>query len=58
VSDERESDRSDLIETEVRDFPVRSGPNGEVCSDLDLINRHADELNREAEDVSEYQVIP
>lgn len=27
-------------------------------SDLDLLNQHADELNREAEDVLGYQVLP
>lgn len=29
-----------------------------VHRDMELINRHADELNQEAEDVLDYQVFP
>jgi len=54
----KDGNRSELIETAVWDFLERTVPEGEASSDLEIINRYADELNREAEDVLEYQVIP
>ncbi len=53
----RNEDRSSVIEEAVRAFIVYRAPEG-AMTDLDILNRHADELNLEAEDVLAYQVIP
>jgi hypothetical protein len=53
----RNEDRSSVIEAAVRAFIVYRAPAG-AMTDLDILNRHADELNLEAEDVLAYQVIP
>jgi hypothetical protein len=51
----RPSDRSLLVGKLLNEY-FSSHP--ERQSDLDLINQNAQELNREAEDVLDYQVIP
>ena len=51
----RPSDRSLLVGKLLNEY-FSSHP--ERQSDLDLINQNAEELNREAEDVLDYQVIP
>ncbi len=53
----RNEDRSSVIEAAVRAFIVLPSAKG-AAADLDILNRHADKLNREAEDVLAYQVIP
>ncbi|MBT8420381.1 MAG: hypothetical protein KJO08_05910, partial [Gammaproteobacteria bacterium] len=51
----RSDDRSALLESILKEYfeshPVK-------CSEIELINDHADELKREATDVLDYQVIP
>lgn len=49
-------DRSSVIEAAVRAFIVRPATKG--VADLEILNRYADDLNLEAEDVLAYQVIP
>ena len=50
-------DRSAIIEAALRAY--LTGPRqGEDAADLEIINSHATELNEEAADVLEYQVIP
>ncbi len=51
----KESSRSEFLESLVREYfkaKVREALN---ARDLELINRHADSLNREARDVARYQ---
>jgi len=50
--------RSDLIETALRAFLARLVQEERDAKDLAILNREADRLNREAEDVLKYQVIP
>lgn len=50
--------RSDFIETAVRDRLARLEWEEREERDLEILNREADRLNREAEDVLGYQVIP
>jgi hypothetical protein len=52
----RNEDRSSVIEAAVRAFVVLPAPRG--GADLDILNRFADELNLEAEDVLAYLAIP
>jgi len=49
-------DRSALLEEIIEEY-FASHP-GRGQSELELINDHAEELNREAADVLDYQVIP
>ena len=49
--------RSDFIEAAVRDFIARKTRDEMDAKDLAIINRNADELNREAEEVLEFQVL-
>ncbi|MBI3537814.1 MAG: hypothetical protein HY070_09685 [Chloroflexi bacterium] len=49
--------RSQFIETAMWIYLGRKRRNGRKPSDKDIINKHADELNREAEDVLSYQVL-
>lgn len=49
--------RSELVEAAVKAYLLRLLKRSSA-RDLELINAHADELNREAEDVLSYQVIP
>jgi metal-responsive CopG/Arc/MetJ family transcriptional regulator len=50
-------DRSEIVEAALRAY-LASPRQGEDAGDLDIINAHSVELNREAADVLEYQVIP
>ena len=49
--------RSDFIEAAVRAFIEQLIRDEQNARDLELINRNADFLNREASDVLEYQVL-
>ncbi|HEX4495150.1 MAG TPA: ribbon-helix-helix protein, CopG family [Thermoanaerobaculia bacterium] len=49
-------DRSSVIEAAIRAFIFR--PEAEGIGDSEILNRCADDLNLEAEDVLAYQVIP
>lgn len=48
--------RSEAIERLLREVLTRQARRAADQRDFDLINQHADELNREAEDVLDYQV--
>jgi len=48
--------RSDFIETAVWDFLARLIRDEQNARDLEIINRRAEYLNREAADVLDYQV--
>ena len=50
--------RSDFIEKAVRTYISRAIRDRKNARDLDIINRQADHLNQEANDVLTYQVIP
>lgn len=50
--------RSDFIETAMRVYIERIIREEQNARDLDIINRQADRLNKEAIDVLAYQVIP
>ena len=50
--------RSDLIETAVRAFLLQLARDEQNARDLEIINRQADALNKEAAEVLEYQVLP
>jgi metal-responsive CopG/Arc/MetJ family transcriptional regulator len=50
-------DRSAIVEAALRAYLARPR-RGEDATDLEIINSHAVELNEEAADVLEYQVIP
>ncbi|MEN6333870.1 MAG: ribbon-helix-helix domain-containing protein [Phycisphaerales bacterium] len=50
--------RSDFIETAVWAFIQQQARDEQNARDLEIINRNADALNREAADVLEYQVLP
>ena len=50
--------RSEFIEKAVRTYISRAIRDRKNARDLDIINRRADRLNREANDVLTYQVIP
>jgi metal-responsive CopG/Arc/MetJ family transcriptional regulator len=50
-------DRSAIVEAALRAYLAWPG-RGEDAADLEIINSHATELNEEAADVLEYQVIP
>ena len=50
-------DRSALVEAALRAY-LAQPRRGEDAGDLEIINAHAAELNEEAADVLEYQVIP
>jgi predicted transcriptional regulator len=50
-------DRSSVIEAAVRAFIVPSIPRA-AAVDLEILNRRAESLNREAEDVLAYQILP
>jgi metal-responsive CopG/Arc/MetJ family transcriptional regulator len=49
--------RSDFIEAAVRAFIGQLIRNEQDARDLEIINRRADYLNREASEVLEYQVL-
>jgi metal-responsive CopG/Arc/MetJ family transcriptional regulator len=48
--------RSEFIEHVLRQYLADRTRRTQEFSDLDIINRNADRLNQEAEDVLEYQV--
>jgi len=50
--------RSDFIEAAVRAFIQQLIREEQNARDLEIINRHADALNKEAAEVLEYQVLP
>ena len=50
-------DRSAIVEAALRAY-LAQPRRGEDAGDLEIINSHAAELNEEAADVLEYQVIP
>lgn len=50
-------DRSAIVEAALRAYFAQPR-RGEDAGDLEIINSHAAELNQEAADVLEYQVIP
>ncbi len=49
--------RSEFIETATRKFLAQLARKEAERRDLELINRHSDSLNAEAEDVLTYQVL-
>jgi metal-responsive CopG/Arc/MetJ family transcriptional regulator len=50
--------RSVFIEKAVRAYVAQVTRDRQNARDLDIINRQADRLNQEAEDVLTYQVLP
>lgn len=50
-------DLSEIIEAALRAYLARP-KRGDDAGDLEIINAHSAELNEEAADVLEYQVIP
>ena len=48
--------RSEFLEASAREFLARLARTAAEQRDLQIINRHADALNAEAEDVLSYQV--
>jgi metal-responsive CopG/Arc/MetJ family transcriptional regulator len=54
----RASNRSAFVETAVRRFIEQLRRERRNASDLEIINRKSRQLNREAADVLEYQVMP
>jgi metal-responsive CopG/Arc/MetJ family transcriptional regulator len=50
--------RSDFIEKAVRAYVAQVMRDRRNARDLEIINRQADRLNQEAEDVLTYQVLP
>ena len=54
----KHGNRSAFIEEAVRDCIVHKRRQPRDARDLELINRHVDELNREAADVLAYQADP
>lgn len=51
-----QKNRSEFIEKAVRDYVERQTQIKRDLRDLDILNKNADKLNREAEDVLHYQV--
>lgn len=49
--------RSDFIEAAVREFLAKKVRDERDARDLEILNRNADELNREAGEVAEFQVL-
>ncbi len=59
--EERSADyrnRSDFIETAIRDFLARKDREELNAKDLAILNQNADRLNQEAEDVLAFQALP
>lgn len=48
--------RSEVIDRLLRETLANNNRQAREAKDLELINKHIDELNKEAEDVLEYQV--
>jgi len=53
-----DKNRSRLIEQAIAEFIERHRRGRREARDLDILNRSAEELNREMEDILEYQVEP
>lgn len=51
-----QKNRSEFIEKAVKDFIERDVQRKRDSEDLDILNRKADKLNKEAEDVLSYQM--
>ncbi|NIP39078.1 MAG: ribbon-helix-helix protein, CopG family [Candidatus Dadabacteria bacterium] len=61
IIDKRISDfknRSDFIEHAIRSYIEKLKKDEQNAKDLAILNKEADRLNKEAEDVLSYQVIP
>lgn len=56
--DEVDKNRSALLERAAQAYLARLEREQRDERDLEIINRNADRLNREAEDVLEYQQLP
>jgi predicted transcriptional regulator len=54
----KEKNRSRVIERAVLDFVERHRRRVREARDLEILNRSADDLNREIEDILGYQVEP
>jgi len=54
----RGRNRSEFIEMALRAFLAEAGRQERDARDIDILNRRAKRLNREAADVLAYQVIP
>jgi metal-responsive CopG/Arc/MetJ family transcriptional regulator len=54
--DRQSRDRSQLIERALRVFLGLAGPSDAEARDREILEAHAEELNREAEDALDYQV--
>jgi len=50
--------RSDFIESALRTFLEQTARDARNVRDIEILNRRAERLNREAADVLTYQVIP
>lgn len=55
---QQKTTRSGFIEAAVQAFIRQLIREEQNARDLEIINRHADALNKEAADVLEYQVLP
>jgi len=51
---EKKENRSEFIERILSDFLVKINDSSHSTKDLEIINRNADRLNKEAEDVLKY----
>jgi Arc/MetJ-type ribon-helix-helix transcriptional regulator len=47
--------RSEVVETAVRELAAAQARRERYCREVELIDRHSNELNREAEDVLAFQ---
>jgi len=56
--DREDPNRSAFIERATRAYLARLDKARRDAADVQIINRHADRLNREAQDVLEYQGLP
>ena len=54
----RKRSRSSLVDAVLRGYLAQRQRAEIDARDLELLNRHADELNAEAEDVLEFQTLP
>ncbi|MFH1117952.1 MAG: ribbon-helix-helix protein, CopG family [Pseudomonadota bacterium] len=53
---DKHRDRSELIEVALREYLAGRAREIRDAKDLDILNKNAEDLNREAEDVLSYQV--
>ena len=56
--DRVEGNRSAFIERASRAYLARLEKSRRESKDVEIINRHAERLNKEAEDVLDYQALP